>query len=151
MKKISIIFSFRNEERNIPELVKRTSKVFEKLQNWKYELIFVNDDSTDKSEQILLDLQKSHPIKLINMSRNFGIDPCVLAGLEKAKGEAVIYMDSDLQDDPLEIPKLYNMIINDGYDLVSGWKKKRLDPLSKTIPTKLYNWATRIMSGRRRY
>ncbi len=96
MKKISIIFSFRNEEKNIPELVSRTSKVFDKLKNWEYELIFVNDDSLDNSEKILIELQKNFPIKIINMSRNFGVQPCILAGFENCSGDCLIYMDADL-------------------------------------------------------
>ena len=100
MKLLSIVFSFRNEEGNIEPLIKRISTTMEKIENWKYELIFVNDDSTDKSEQILLDLQKSYPIKLINMSRNFGIDPCVLAGFRNSSGDAIIYLHTDQQDPP---------------------------------------------------
>ena len=92
MKLLSIVFSFRNEEGNIEPLVKRISTTMEKIENWKYELIFVNDDSTDKSEQILIDLQKNYPIKLINMSRNFGVDPCVIAGFKNAKGDAIVYL-----------------------------------------------------------
>ena len=108
MKKVSIIFSFRNEEKNIPELVARTNKVFDKLNNWKYELVFVNDDSTDSSEKILIELQKNYPIKIINMSRNFGVGPCVLAGFDNCSGDCIIYMDADLQDRPEEIPKFIN-------------------------------------------
>ena len=97
MKKVSIIFSFRNEEKNIPELVARTNKVFDKLNNWKYELVFVNDDSTDSSERVLSELQNDHPIKIINMSRKFGVGPCVLAGFDNCNGDCIIYMDTDLQ------------------------------------------------------
>ena len=106
MKLISIIFSFKNEEKNLNELIKRIEASFSKINNCKYELIFVNDCSEDKSEEILLDLQKNNPITIINMTRTFGVGPCVLAGFREAKGDAVIYMDSDLQDPPEIIPEL---------------------------------------------
>ena len=125
MKLLSIIFSFRNEEQNLNELINRISSVLNKLNNWKYELIFVNDNSDDNSEKILIDKLKSHPITLINMSRRFGTGPCVLAGLEKAKGEAVIYMDSDLQDPPEIITKLIDKF-EEGYDVVHTKRTKRL-------------------------
>ena len=108
MKLISIVFSFKNEEKNLNELIKRIETSFSKVNNWKYELIFVNDCSEDKSEEILLNLQKNNPITIINMTRTFGVGPCVLAGFREAKGDAIIYMDSDLQDPPEIIPKLIN-------------------------------------------
>ena len=125
MKKISIIFSFRNEEKNIPELVNRTSKVFDKLKNWEYELVFVNDSSSDSSENILLDLQKNFPIKIINMSRKFGVQPCILAGFENCSGDCVVYMDADLQDPPELIPKLIDRY-EDGFEVVHTKRIKRL-------------------------
>ncbi len=106
MKLISIVFSFKNEETNIKELVERVNKTLTKLENWKYELIFVNDSSTDGSELLLEELQKNYPINIINMSRTFGLGPCVLAGFRHAKGDCIVYMDSDLQDPPEIIPKL---------------------------------------------
>ena len=106
MNLISIIFSFKNEEKNLNELVNRIEASLTKLTNWKYELIFVNDCSDDKSEEILLNLQKNNPITIINMTRTFGVGPCVLAGFREAKGDAIVYMDSDLQDPPEIIPKL---------------------------------------------
>ena len=106
MNLISIIFSFKNEEKNLNELVNRIETSLTKLTNWKYELIFVNDCSDDKSEEILLNLQKNNPITIINMTRTFGVGPCVLAGFREAKGDAIVYMDSDLQDPPEIIPKL---------------------------------------------
>ena len=106
MNLISIIFSFKNEEKNLNELVNRIEASLTKLTNWKYELIFVNDCSEDKSEEILLNLQKNNPITIINMTRTFGVGPCVLAGFREAKGDAIVYMDSDLQDPPEIIPKL---------------------------------------------
>jgi polyisoprenyl-phosphate glycosyltransferase len=124
MKLLSIVFSFRNEEGNIDPLVKRISNTMEKIENWKYELIFVNDDSTDKSEQILIDLQKTYPIKLINMSRNFGIDPCVLAGFRNSSGDAIIYLHSDQQDPPELIPDLIQKY-EEGNEIVHTVRTKR--------------------------
>ena len=124
MKLLSIVFSFRNEEGNIEPLVKRIASTMEKIENWKYELIFVNDDSTDKSEQILLDLQKNYPIKLINMSRNFGIDPCVLAGFRNSSGDAIIYLHTDQQDPPEIIPDLIKKH-EEGNEIVHTVRTKR--------------------------
>ena len=124
MKLLSIVFSFRNEEGNIEPLVKRISTTMEKIENWKYELIFVNDDSTDKSEKILMDLQKSYPIKLINMSRNFGIDPCVLAGFRNSSGDAIIYLHTDQQDPPEIIPDLIKKY-EEGNEIVHTVRTKR--------------------------
>ena len=100
MKLLSLVFSFKNEEDNLVELVNRSIKSISNLKNWDYELIFVNDNSTDNSEEILLDLQKKHKIIIINMSRTFGVGPCVLAGFKNSSGDCIIYMDSDLQDPP---------------------------------------------------
>ena len=124
MKLLSIIFSFRNEEENIEELVNRVSKSVEKFDEWRYELIFVNDDSTDNSENLLLKLQKNFPIKIINMSRNFGVDPCVLAGFRNASGDAIIYLHSDLQDPPEIIPELIKKH-EEGYEVVHTVRTKR--------------------------
>ena len=124
MKLLSIVFSFRNEEGNIEPLVKRISTTMEKIENWKYELVFVNDDSTDKSEKILLDLQKNYPIKLINMSRNFGIDPCVLAGFRNSSGDAIIYLHTDQQDPPEIIPDLIKKH-EEGNEIVHTVRTKR--------------------------
>tara|TARA_B110000971_G_C19997358_1_gene495019 strand:+ start:952 stop:1884 length:933 start_codon:yes stop_codon:yes gene_type:complete len=124
MKLLSIIFSFRNEEGNIKELIKRVSNTLKNLENWEYEIIFVNDDSTDNSEKILLELQKSNPIKIINMSRNFGVDPCVIAGFKNAKGDAIVYLHADLQDPPEIIPKLIEKY-EEGNDVVHTVRTKR--------------------------
>jgi polyisoprenyl-phosphate glycosyltransferase len=125
MKLVSIVFSFKDEEKNLPELVNRVNKVFEEIKNWSYELIFVNDASTDKSEELLTELQKNFPITIINMSRNFGVAPCVIAGFEQTKGDAVVYMDSDLQDPPELIKKLITEYEN-GSDVVHTVRTKRL-------------------------
>ena len=106
MKLLSLVFSFKNEEDNLVELINRSIKSISNLKNWDYELIFVNDNSTDNSEKILLDLQKKYKINIINMSRTFGVGPCVLAGFKNSSGDCVIYMDSDLQDPPELIPDL---------------------------------------------
>ena len=124
MKLLSIVFSFRNEEGNIKELIERINKSLSVLKDWSYEIIFVNDDSTDNSEKILLDLQKDNPIKIINMSRNFGVDPCVIAGFRHAKGDAVVYLHTDLQDPPELIPKLVKKF-EEGNDVVHTVRTKR--------------------------
>ena len=125
MKLISFVFSFRNEEKNLKSLIDRVHKSVKKTQNWDYELIFVNDDSTDNSENILLDLQKQFPIKIINMSRRFGTNPCVLAGFENCSGDCIIYMDSDLQDPPELITELVKQH-EKGFDIVHTKRTKRL-------------------------
>jgi glycosyltransferase involved in cell wall biosynthesis len=124
MKLLSIIFSFKNEEGNIKPLVQRISLTMEKVKNWKYELVFVNDDSTDNSESILVELQNQHPIKIINMSRNFGVDPCVLAGFRNCSGDAIIYLHTDQQDPPELIPKLIKKY-EEGKDVVHTVRTKR--------------------------
>ena len=137
MKLVSIVFSFRNEEKNIKELINRVDTTFKKVGNYKYELIFVNDDSNDKSELVLENLQDSYRIKIINMSRNFGVGPCVLAGFKHASGDCVIYLDSDLQDPPEIIPKLLSEFEN-GHDVVHTVREKRLGESSaKLFFTKL--------------
>jgi dolichol-phosphate mannosyltransferase len=124
MKLISFVFSFKNEEKNLKELIKRIDDSVKKIQNYEYELIFVNDCSEDKSEKILLDLQKNNPITIINMTRTFGVGPCVLAGFREAKGDAIIYMDSDLQDPPEIIPDLINEY-EQGSEIVHTVRTKR--------------------------
>ncbi len=131
----------------MPELYAWIERVM-KANNFSYEVIFVNDGSTDRSWQVIEDLSgKSECVKGIKFRRNYGKSPALFCGFEKAQGDVVITMDADLQDSPDEIPELYRMITEDGYDLVSGWKQKRYDPLSKTIPTKLFNATARAVSG----
>jgi len=116
--------------------------------NFSYEIVFVDDGSTDNSWQVIEELSAQHTeVKAIKFQRNYGKSAGLNRGFNLAKGEVVITMDADLQDSPEEIPGLYKMITEENFDLVSGWKKKRFDPLSKTIPTKLYNGVTRMMSG----
>ena len=124
MKLLSIVFSFRNEEGNIEPLVQRISTTMEKVKDWKYELIFVNDDSNDNSEQVLLKLQKNYPIKIINMSRNFGVDPCVLAGFRNSSGDAIIYLHTDQQDPPELIPELIKKH-EEGNEIIHTVRTKR--------------------------
>ncbi len=125
MQSISVIFSFRNEEKNLIELISRVTSTLNKLENYKYELIFVNDDSNDKSEKILLDLQKKHPITIINMSRKFGRTQCMLAGLKHATGDCAICIDSDLQDPPELMAEMITKY-EKGFDVVHTVRKKRL-------------------------
>ena len=125
MKLISFVFSFKNEEKNLEELIKRVDNSVKKLSNYDYELIFVNDDSDDDSEKLLLNLQKNFPITLINMSRTFGVGPCVLAGFKHAKGDCIIYMDSDLQDPPEILEKLIKEY-EKGAEIVHTVRSKRL-------------------------
>lgn len=144
---ISVVIPLYNEDESLPELQAWIEKVMNE-NGFSYEIIFVNDGSTDKSWQVIENLQKkSENIKGIKFRRNYGKSPALFCGFEKAQGEVVITMDADLQDSPDEIPELYRMIKEEGYDLVSGWKQKRYDPLSKTIPTKLFNATARAVSG----
>lgn len=144
---ISVVIPLFNEEESIPELYAWIKRVM--MENgFSYEVIFVDDGSTDRSWNIICELKKSSPeIKAIRFKRNYGKSPALHCAFQKVEGDVVITMDADLQDSPDEIPALYKMIKEDGYDLVSGWKKKRYDPLSKTIPTKLFNATARKVSG----
>ena len=144
---LSILIPVFNEEESIRVLCDEIQSVISST-NHTYEVLFIDDGSNDKSWSIINSLaSNSDNIKRIRFNKNIGKSAALDVGFLHAKGKVVITMDGDLQDDPNEIPDLYNMIIINNYDLVSGWKQKRLDPLSKTIPTKLYNWATRIVSG----
>lgn len=144
---ISVIVPLYNEEESLPELFAWIQRVMD-ANHFTYEVIFVNDGSTDHSWQVIESLQKqSDCVKGIKFRRNYGKSPALFCGFEKAEGDVVITMDADLQDSPDEIPALYRMITEEGYDLVSGWKQKRYDPLSKTIPTKLFNATARWISG----
>jgi len=144
---ISIIVPLFNEEESLPELYEWIDRVM-KDNDFSYEVIFINDGSTDHSWNVIEELRiKNETVKGIKFRRNYGKSPALYCGFERAKGNVVITMDADLQDSPDEIPGLYNMIVKDGYDLVSGWKEKRYDPLSKTLPTKLFNATARSVSG----
>lgn len=145
---ISIVVPLYNEAESIPELNEWINRVMNE-HGFEYEVIFVSDGSTDRSWQTIEHLQKQHPenVKGIKFRRNYGKSPALFCGFEMANGDVVITMDADLQDSPDEIPALYAMIKEEGYDMVSGWKKKRYDPLSKTIPTKLFNATARKVTG----
>ena len=144
---ISVVVPLYNEEESLPELYAWIERVM-KAHGFSYEVIFVNDGSTDRSWQIIEELSReSDAVHGIKFRRNYGKSPALYCGFEKAQGDVVITMDADLQDSPDEIPELYRMITEDDYDLVSGWKRKRYDPLSKTIPTKIFNATARKVSG----
>ncbi len=144
---ISVIIPLYNEAESLPELAEWIERVMNE-NNYSYEIIFINDGSTDNSWEIIEKLHDANPmIHGVKFRRNYGKSPALYCGFERAQGDVVITMDADLQDSPNEIPKLYSMIVNEGYDLVSGYKQKRYDPLSKTIPTKLFNATARLVSG----
>jgi glycosyltransferase involved in cell wall biosynthesis len=144
---ISIIVPSFNEHESLPELCIWIDKVMSS-NNFSYEVILVDDGSTDFTWKVIVELSsKIEQVRGIKFRRNYGKSAALNVGFENANGEVVITMDADLQDSPEEIPELYSMIVNDGFDLVSGWKQKRFDPITKTIPTKLYNWAARKASG----
>ena len=143
---ISVVVPLYNEEESLPELTDWIRKVMI-ANNFSYEVILVDDGSTDDSWKIVEMLSTANPyIKGIRFKRNYGKSAALHEGFTMSRGNVVITMDADLQDSPEEIPDLYKMITVDGFDLVSGWKKKRYDPLSKTIPTKLFNAVTRKIS-----
>ncbi|RKW60039.1 MAG: glycosyltransferase [Prevotella sp.] len=144
---ISVVIPLYNEEESLPELYAWIERVM-KEQGFSFEVIFVNDGSTDCSWQVIKELSNgSEQVKGIKFRRNYGKSPALFCGFKEAQGDVVITMDADLQDSPDEIPELYRMITQEGYDLVSGYKQKRYDPLSKTLPTKLFNATARKISG----
>ncbi len=144
---ITVLIPLLNEEDSLAELEAWIRKVMIE-NNFSYEIIMIDDGSSDKSWNVVQSLAAQNPaVKGIKFRRNYGKSAALNIAFAKANGDVVITMDADLQDSPDEIPALYNMITKDGFDLVSGWKKKRYDPISKTIPTKIYNGVTRMMSG----
>ena len=144
---ISVVVPLYNEAESLPELAAWIERVMAE-NNFSYEVLFINDGSTDNSWEVIKHLSAKNPaMKGVCFRRNYGKSPALNTGFERVQGDVVITMDADLQDSPDEIPELYRMITEDGYDLVSGWKKKRYDPLSKTIPTKLFNATARKVSG----
>ncbi len=146
---VTVVVPLYNEEESLRELHDWIKRVMDE-NGLTYEVIFVNDGSTDNSWQVLQDMQKEYPeVHAIRFRRNYGKSPALYCGFERAQGDVVITMDADLQDSPDEIPELRRMIVEDGYDLVSGYKmnRKQGDPLSKTIPTKLFNATARKVSG----
>jgi glycosyltransferase involved in cell wall biosynthesis len=143
---ISIVIPLYNEEESLQELCEWIERVL--TPNLQYEVILIDDGSTDGSWNVIQKLNKKNPqFKGLKFKRNYGKSAALQMGFSEAQGEVILTMDADLQDSPDEIPGLYRMIKEEGYDLVSGWKKKRYDPLSKTLPTKLFNFVTRKVSG----
>ena len=144
---ISVVVPLFNEEESLPELCAWIDRVMQK-NNFSYEVLLIDDGSKDKSWEVVEKISADNSsIKGIKFRRNYGKSAALNVGFAKAEGDVVITMDADLQDSPDEIPALYNKIAIEGFDLVSGWKQKRYDPLTKTIPTKLFNWAARKASG----
>lgn len=144
---ISVIIPLYDEAESLVELHQRIVKVMED-NNFTYEILFINDGSKDNSWQIIQKLAAENPhAKGLSFNRNYGKSAALQVGFDRVKGSVVITMDADLQDFPEEIPELYKMIVEEGNDLVSGWKKERKDPLTKTIPTKLFNFVTSHSSG----
>jgi glycosyltransferase involved in cell wall biosynthesis len=144
---ISVVVPLFNEEESLTELCVWIDKMMQ-TNNFTYEVILIDDGSKDKSWEVVERISTDNSnIKGVKLRKNYGKSAALNVGFAKALGDVVITMDADLQDSPDEIPELYNKIANEGFDLVSGWKQKRHDPLSKTIPTKLFNWAARRASG----
>lgn len=144
---ISVVVPLYNEDESLPELISWIDKVMVS-NNFSYEVVLVDDGSTDKSWAVIEQLKENFPsVKAIKFRRNYGKSAALNVAFEVTQGDVVITMDADLQDSPDEIPELYRRVKEEGYDIISGWKKKRYDPITKTIPTKLFNAATRKMSG----
>jgi glycosyltransferase involved in cell wall biosynthesis len=144
---ISVVVPLYNEEESLPELHDWIARVMQE-HGFSYEVIFISDGSTDRSWPIIEELaRKSQHVHGIKFRRNYGKSPALYCGFKQAEGDVVVTMDADLQDSPDELPELYHMIKDEGYDLVSGYKQKRYDPLSKTLPTKLFNATARKVSG----
>ena len=145
---ISVVVPLYNEEESLPELVQWIDRVC-KSEGLTYEIIMVDDGSTDGSWQVVesLKMQYGASIKAIHFMRNYGKSAALYCGFEAAEGEVVYTMDADLQDSPDEIPAMRKMILEEGYDLVSGWKRKRYDPIGKRLPSKFFNWTARKVSG----
>lgn len=143
---ISVVVPLLNEDESLPELTAWIRRVMNE-NKLSYEIVFVDDGSTDNSWKVIEDLAREGDVKGIRFQRNYGKSAALNTAFEVVQGEVVITMDADLQDSPDEIPELYHLVAKEGFDIISGWKKKRYDPITKTIPTKFYNWATRKMSG----
>ncbi len=144
---ISVVIPLYNEAESLPELTSWIARVMDE-NNFSYEIVFIDDGSTDNSWQIIEELKEKYPvIKAIKFQRNYGKSAGLNEGFTAAQGDVVITMDADLQDSPDEIPELYRMITDEGYDLVSGWKKKRYDPFIKRNTSKIYNGFSRMVTG----
>lgn len=144
---ISIVIPLLNEDESLAELYRWIVEIVTS-NHFSYEIIFVDDGSTDNSWQVIGELSRQNPnVRGIKFRRNYGKSAALSSGFRAARGEVVITMDADLQDSPEEIPELFKMISQEGFDLVSGWKKRRHDPFSKTFPSRFFNWVTRKTSG----
>lgn len=144
---ISVVVPLYNEVESLPELFDWIKRVMDENQ-FSFEVVFIDDGSKDGSWEVIQQISAKHEqVVGIKFQRNYGKSAALQKGFEAVKGKVVITMDADLQDSPDEVPELYRMIMEDDFDVVSGWKKKRYDPLSKTLPTKLYNWAARCITG----
>lgn len=144
---ISVVIPLYNEDESLPELTSWIAKVMDE-HNFSYELMFIDDGSTDSSWAVIEQLKLQFPsVKAVKFRRNYGKSAALNVAFEAAQGDVIITMDADLQDSPDEIPELYRRLKEEKFDIISGWKKKRYDPITKTIPTKLFNAATRKMSG----
>ena len=144
---ISVVIPLYNEDESLPELITWIARVM-KENKFSYEIVMIDDGSSDSSWKVLSELAtQNSAIKGIRFQRNYGKSAALHEGFQAAQGNVVITMDADMQDSPDEIPELYRMVMEDGYDLVSGYKQKRYDPITKTIPSKFYNWVTRKASG----
>ncbi|MFO8002246.1 MAG: glycosyltransferase family 2 protein [Marinilabilia sp.] len=144
---LSIVVPLFNEEESLPELVRWIDEVCDRMKV-SFELVLIDDGSSDHSWQTIRDLKGRYSfIRAIRFRRNYGKSAALNTGFQTAKGDVVVTMDADLQDDPEEIPALYSFVREEGYDLVSGWKKQRRDPLNKTLPSKLFNRTARLVSG----
>lgn len=144
---ISVVVPLYNEVESLPELFAWIKRVMDE-HKYSFEVVFIDDGSKDGSWKVVEDLSSEHSqVVGIKFQRNYGKSAALQKGFETVQGDVVITMDADLQDSPDEIPELYRMVMDDDFDVVSGWKKKRYDPISKTIPTKLYNWAARRITG----
>ena len=143
---ISVVIPLLNEDESLPELCEWIARVMV-ANNYTYEVLFIDDGSTDNSWKVIEGLAAENPnVRGIKFRRNYGKSAALNVGFKETQGDIVITMDADLQDSPDEIPELKKKI-DEGFDLISGWKQKRYDPITKTVPTKLFNWATRKMSG----
>ena len=144
---ISVVVPLFNEEESLPELTAWIDRVMRE-HDFSYEIWMIDDGSTDRSWEVVQELRARNPnVKGIKFQRNYGKSPALFKGFARAEGDVIITMDADLQDSPDEIPELYRMVKEDGYDMVSGWKQKRHDPLGKTLPSKFFNAVTRKVSG----
>lgn len=144
---ISVVVPLFNEEESLPELIAWIDRVMQ-ANNFSYEVWMIDDGSTDTSWSVIEKLRKEYPhLKAIKFQRNYGKSPALFVGFKHVQGDVVITMDADLQDSPDEIPELFRMVKEDGFDLVSGWKQKRHDPIGKTLPSKFFNAVTRKVSG----